>query len=410
MEKTIKKKWLGDIALTKDLVLLLLIGGLYSLSIALSNTFVNVFLWKQTGDFFQLGLYNFMIAITQPIMFILAGRIAKKVDRIIVLRIGVFILALYYSVVVMSGANAANYLLVLGALIGAGYGFYWLAYNVLTFEITDPHNRDFFNGFLGVLNSLGGIFAPLFAAFMISKFIGFSGYILIFSISLGCFAVCAVLSFFMKRRPAKGHYFFVQILKERRNNPDWRRITNAHLFQGLREGIFAFVINVYVYISTGSEMALGTFAFLNSTVSFISYYLASRFIKKKDRKKAIFLGGLFLFLSIFIIVYKVTYPFFLLYSVIIAISYPMVLVPFLSMTYDVIGQAREAGELRIEYVVVRELFLNVGRILSVSLFLFVVSFFPGEGTLSLLLIFLGAGYLAIYTCIRHIQIHEHASL
>ena len=48
------KKIFGDIEITKDLIFLLIIGGLYSLSIALSNTFVNVYIWKQTEDFFKL--------------------------------------------------------------------------------------------------------------------------------------------------------------------------------------------------------------------------------------------------------------------------------------------------------------------------------------------------------------------
>lgn len=95
MKQKSQKKWLGDVHITKDLLLLLLIGGLYSLSIALSNTFVNVYLWKQTGDFFQIGLYNLTVAIIQPVTFIFAGRMAKKVDRIIVLRLGVIFLAIF---------------------------------------------------------------------------------------------------------------------------------------------------------------------------------------------------------------------------------------------------------------------------------------------------------------------------
>ena len=37
------KKWTGDMEINRDLRILLIIGGLYSMSIALSNTFVNVF-------------------------------------------------------------------------------------------------------------------------------------------------------------------------------------------------------------------------------------------------------------------------------------------------------------------------------------------------------------------------------
>lgn len=82
-------KLIGDVELTKDLKILLVTGGLYSLSVALSNTFVNVFLWKQSGEFRDLGLYNLAIILLQLFTFTLAGRWAKKIDRVIVFRIGV---------------------------------------------------------------------------------------------------------------------------------------------------------------------------------------------------------------------------------------------------------------------------------------------------------------------------------
>jgi len=47
------EQFLDKDSLNRDLLLLLLIGGLYSLGIFLSNTFVNVYLWRQTNDFFN---------------------------------------------------------------------------------------------------------------------------------------------------------------------------------------------------------------------------------------------------------------------------------------------------------------------------------------------------------------------
>src|SRR3954462_14325912 len=102
---TFKKHLFGDIELTKDLMLLLLIGGLYSLSVALSNTFVNIFLWKQTGELLDIGLYNLAVTLAQPLTFILAGRWEKKIDRVIVLGIGVIFLALFYVSVLAVGAS-----------------------------------------------------------------------------------------------------------------------------------------------------------------------------------------------------------------------------------------------------------------------------------------------------------------
>lgn len=189
------KKLIGDIDLTKDLLLLLLIGGLYSLSVALSNTFVNIYLWKQSGDFKDLAIYNLSVVVLQPLTFILAGRWAKKIDRVIVLRIGVIFLAVFYLTVLAIGTNASQFLVVLGGLLGIGYGFYWLAFNVLTFEITEPETRDFFNGFLGILSSVGGMIGPIVAGTVISKLEKFTGYSVIFATSLGLFSVAVILSF-----------------------------------------------------------------------------------------------------------------------------------------------------------------------------------------------------------------------
>ncbi len=398
------KKLIGDVEVNKDLMLLLIIGGLYSLSIALSNTFVNVYLWKQSGEFSDLGFYNLAIVVFQPLTFILAGRWAKKIDRVIVLRLGVVFLALFYLFVLFIGDKASTYLLMLGALLGIGYGFYWLAFNVLTFEITEPETRDFFNGFLGILTSVGGMIGPFAAGYIISTLEKFTGYTVIFTISLLLFFAAVILSLFLKRRGAEGRYELRRIFEERKNNNNWRYITNAHFFQGLREGTFLFAVSVLVFITTNSEMALGTFGLLNSAVAFVCYYLATRLIKKEYRKKAILAGGLILYAAIFFLVFELTYMKLLFYAVTIAIAYPLLLVPYVSLTYDVIGRGWKAAEMRIEYIVVREVFLNMGRAASIILFLIAVIFFDTDKSIPVLLCILGAGHALIYPFVRKVEL------
>jgi YQGE family putative transporter len=84
---------------------------------------VNIYLWKQTGKYSDIALYNLSIVTLQPLTFILAGRWAKKVDRVKVLRIGVIILAVFYLTVLITGTKASTFLLLLGSLLGMGYGF-----------------------------------------------------------------------------------------------------------------------------------------------------------------------------------------------------------------------------------------------------------------------------------------------
>jgi YQGE family putative transporter len=400
------QKLFGDVEVNKELILLLIIGGLYSLGIALSNAFVNVYLWKQSGSFLDLGIYNLSIAIMQPVTFVIAGRWAKKIDRVIVFRLGVAFLAVFYLSVLLIGNNAANNIILLGGLLGIGSGFYWLSFNVLTFEITEPETRDFFNGFLGIMSSSAGMIGPIVAGFVISRFAGDIGYKSIFSISLGLFFCAVILSLFLKRRNAHGRYLLLDVLKERKRNVNWRMITNAHFFQGIREGTFIFVIGVLVFITTGSEFALGKYGLINSAVAFFFYYLATRLITKKMRKKSILIGGILLYASIFLILFDLTYAKLIMYAITIAIAYPMLLVPYISLTYDVIGRSWNAAEARIEYIVVRELFLNLGRITSILLFILAVTLFDEKQSIPILLAVIGSGHSFIYFFIRKVTLLE----
>mgnify|MGYP002376401709 CR=1 FL=1 len=402
------KNIIGDVELNRDLLLLLAVGGLYSLSIALSNTFVNVYLWKQSGQFVDLAIYNLSIVVMQPIIFMFAGRLAKKIDRVFILRFGVSFLAVFYLTVLLAGENAGSRLVLLGSVLGIGYGFYWLAFNVLTFEITEPDTRDFFNGFLGILNSGAGMIGPIVAGYVISRLADNTGYTVIFSLSLALFSVAVITSFFLKRRESRGRYILKKIWTERNSDPNWRSITNAHFFQGLREGIFVFLINVFVFITTKSELALGKFGLINSAVSFFAYYFATRLIKKGARKKAILMGGLVLFGALFLILFHMTYVTLLLYAVAIAIGYPILLVPYSSLTYDVIGKARYARKARIEYIVVREVFLNIGRIVSILVFLLLVSLLKEDLGIPVSLVLLGAGHTLIYYFVKDIRLTEPA--
>lgn len=391
--------------INRDLILLLLIGGLYSLGIFLSNTFVNIYLWKQSGEYITIAIYNLAIYIFQPVTFVLAGKIAKKIDRIFVLRLGVVFLSIFFLSVLIIAENAAKYNFLLGGLLGIGYGFYWLAFNVLTFEITEPETRDFFNGVLGILQSFGGMIGPLVAGIIISKMTENIGYTVIFGLSFLLFISAVACSFFLKRRQAEGDFYFIKVLKEKDNNENWRKILQAHIFQGLREGIFLFVITIWVFLITKSEFSLGMFNLFLSGFSFIVYFFATKFIKPEKRKTAILYGSVILYGSLFIILFKINYNLLILYAISVGIAYPIINVPYASLTYDVIGQAKFAKKLRVEYMVVREVFVNIGRVTSIVTFLLAISLFSSDYVIPLLLVVFGAAHLFIYLVIKDIHIN-----
>ncbi|WP_079530287.1 MFS transporter [Halobacillus hunanensis] len=400
------KTWLNQENVSRDLILLLLIGGLYSLGIFLSSTFVNIYLWKQSNSYSEIALYNLCIYIMQPLTFIVAGKWTKRIDRVIVLRAGVTVLSLFFLMVLIIGEHAASYNLFLGSLLGVGYGFYWLAFNVLTFEITEPDTRDFFNGFLGILQSFGGMTGPLFAGFVISRLDNFTGYTVIFGISFTLFIVAVMVSFGLSRRKAKGNFSFRRIMDERKNNDSWNRILQAHVSQGFREGTFLFAVSIWIFLLTKSEFSLGVFNLVYSGFSFLFFFLVGKWVRPRYRKKAIFYAGLALSLSVFLLIISDSLGLLLLYGAIAGIFFPFFYVPYVSLTYDVIGKSWNAGEMRIEYIVVREIFLDGGRVLSILTFLLAIMIIPPETGIPYILLIVGAGHLLVYFFIKDINLKK----
>src|SRR5690554_6135232 len=126
--------------------LLLIVHGLFAIANALSGTFVNVYLWKVSNDFALIGWFALSNQVANVITFWLAGKWVKEHNKMNSLRLGVALSAGFYLLVLFLQKEAVDYVLVLGSVQGMAAGFFWLAFNVVYFEVTGPGNRDKFNG------------------------------------------------------------------------------------------------------------------------------------------------------------------------------------------------------------------------------------------------------------------------
>ncbi|GAA0457761.1 MFS transporter [Alkalibacillus silvisoli] len=379
----------------KNLYLLLTIGLLYTLGIFLSNIFVNIFLWKQSEDIQVVAWYNLFIALSQMIIYIVFGKWAKKIDRILILRAGIILISIFFISVLAFGENAAQFNYLLGSLLGAGYGFFWLAFNVLTFEVTEPYTRDFFNSTLGMLQSASGMVGPISAGFIITVLEGYTGYLTIFFISFILFILAVVCSFFIERRQVEGNYSLRVAINERNKNPNWKMLLNAHFFQGTREGVFLFLVGLLVYMGTTSEMTVGIYNFTYAVTSLLAYQLVARVVTPSNRIKFITVGVISSYLSVFwLLISDVPYEFYI-YGAVIGIAFPLFFAPYMSISYDVIGQANQARDYRIEYIILREIALSFGRGTSLLLFIVGLLFIEQSTWIQYGLVIFGVGYLIV---------------
>lgn len=388
--------------LRRDYINLLVISGLYSLALALSNIFVNLYIWKQFESLLVLGYFNGIVFLTQLLAIYGGGKLCKWKDRVFVLRLGILFYTLFYLAVLVTKHWPVEKILLLGTFSGVAAGLYWISFNVLVFEVTSPDTRSKFLGFVGMLTSLGTLIGPMTSALIIQNY-GITGYTFVFILSLCLFVIASIVSIFLHRRKRMGQFQFKKAKVAYQQQKNYRIINWAHFFQGLREGVFAFTISTYLFIITNNELAVGQYMLIHSIVSIISYYFVSRLLQPKHRLKSIAVSAIFLFLSLFLIIGQVTMMHFIFYAVIIAFMYPFMLVPFQSISYDVVGKLPNLGEYRLEYLVWRDLFLTTGRLVSVLFYILVLLTFPIKIALTVILLVLGSGHSIIYFIVRKIE-------
>ncbi|SDW67571.1 MFS transporter, YQGE family, putative transporter [Marininema mesophilum] len=357
--------------------LLLMISGLFAVSTALSNIFVNVYFWKIKNDFGIIGQFNTANYLWMAITFIFAGRLAKQVDRVITIRIGVVLLAAFYLSVLLMGKDAVNHVFFLGSFLGIGSGFFWLSFNVLYFEITEKYNRDIFNGFSGLFTSLSGIIAPSVSGWIITRINHFTGYRIIFTLSLLVFLAAVAVSFMLQRRSASGRYRLFDVLKLcRKRENHWFWVNLSMIGQGMREGLFGFLTSLLFYVATRDELALGSYLTVSSFFGLLSYFIVGRYMRIRWRDESILFGTVMLGIVSLPLLWDINAWTLAILGVGSAFFYPIYMVPLTSAVFDVIGETQETAKYRVEYVVARELALNTGRLFAVLVFLWWVIYMP----------------------------------
>lgn len=374
----------------KETKMLLLISAVFTLAMGLSGIFINVFFWRETNNFIVIVIYNLMHYVFTPISFISAGWLTKKKNGIWSLRIGLILFAAFFGLIFLIGSKGTFYIFLLGILYGIAAGFYWLAYHTLSFDYTTIDNRDTFNGYNGSCASIAGVIAPISSAFIISRFQGYKGYYIVFAATLSLFVLLILISMFLKCRNYGSNLVFQTVIKG--NSNEWNNIRIATAIWGFRDVVIGFILNILIIKTTGSELSLGEFSLIAALISCAAFTIVQKFIKPNRRRTSLFIGSVFSFAAIFGLFFKVTYSTILIYTVMEAFFLPFYIIQLSSATFNVIDRSNEE-ELRVEYIINKELALNCGRVISGLILLILLTVFKNIRTLNYFLVFIGTAPL-----------------
>src|SRR5699024_11714244 len=75
----------------------------------------------------------------------------------------------------------------------------------------------------------------------------------------------------------------------------------THFLEGLRDGVFLFVISIWIFMIIDSELRYGVINTVVSLLAFISYFVVLRIIRSSRRPFFILVGSILMYVAVIFI-------------------------------------------------------------------------------------------------------------
>lgn len=359
-----------DRRLSAEAVLTIGIHSLFQFGASMAGLFLNLYLWRLTEDLVVNGVYNMIVFLLTPAGFLAGAWLAKRTDRLVTYRIGILLTAMFYLLVILAGTAVVKFYMLFGLFNGFASGMYWTAYLVLMYEVSTSSNRIRFIALNTTFFNLAGLAGPAVAGTIIGLMEGLTGYLMTFGLALILFIAAATAS--LRIRPSdirhkKLYMKFVPLALRRQ--PSWLKALCAFFLWGLFQGITLFLPGIMLYSTVGREDWVGYLTIFFSGLVILSSFIISRFARERLGKLYVLLssagvaaGASFLFIDY-------TFWTVAVFMIMFSLGNPLMHNTLSNYYYRQIAMLPLKGQLRNEAVVMRETFLNAGRVLSIVLLL-----------------------------------------
>lgn len=363
-----------DQRLGREAIISLIIHASFQFGASMSGLFLNLYLWRLTQDFTINAVYNIVNFAMTPIAFAVGGYIAKKLDRMVVYRWGILLSAAFYLLVILAGETVPNYYIWFALLNGISAGFYWTGYLILQYDVSTDRNRVRYLAINMVTFNSAGLVGPALAGSIIARMEGLQGYLFIFLIAFIMFVISALISTKIKAIIShhKTYYLRYVGLVIKKNKLWFYSLCSFFIF-GLFQGIMLFLPNILLFQALGREDLVGYFGVLFSGITVATGYVISRKAQKEQARKYIMYATMCIIAASCLLVIDIKLWSVIIFMVVFSVCNPLTVNSMTSYFYRLISALPLKGQLKVESVVMREAFLNSGRVLAIFILVLLAS-------------------------------------
>lgn len=333
----------------------------------LLGIFLPVYLFQAYGSItsvliFFLALYSIYLVLVAP-----AAKIASKISFKNSLIISVSGGSTFYLSLLFFDINIAAFSALAVVALIFDKLFYWTPYHSGLGKFLDRSHRGSIVGKIGAMESVIGVFTPVIAGLVLTYF-GFD------SLFVVAFIIYSISVVPLSVMPPINEYFsfdYLQTWKFLFHKRDWK-ILLTYMADGSQEMIGAVLWPIFIWqILSGDFEAVGILISLIVILTILIKLLMGRYTDKFDKKKLIKYGTIFYSLGWVAKAFVNTG-----FGIFIVSGYHNFAGIIMRTPYDALmyEKAADSGHYIDEYIVLRQMAMAVGRILTLVLLIGMFNF------------------------------------
>lgn len=360
-----------------ELKFYLIMNALFSFGTGLSGVFQNVFLWRLDKTYSLLAYYSLYWSVAIIISFGLCAWIARKTSPMIAMRFGFVFYLITYLIMLFFHDHLSEHIILLGISNGLAMSLYYVGMHMAVLDLTTNEKRDQVLYIQGILFTIGGIIAPLISGLLISRFQGMIGYYVVFFTTCVFLFFSFMVSLRVKGNPVTTKSYFWDVIKN--PSPEWKKMYSVMFADGIVSGVFStFLITMMTFKVAGGELNLGLYNTGAQIMSVFAFYILAKFSTSNDRIAIFAIGSVTIVVSSVILSAFPVFLSLIFFGVFSPIAMNMINTSMNAMIYEAIEKDVNYQQKRLDYIIIREIPLGVGRIIGVFLFLTMKNYFNLE--------------------------------
>ena len=351
--------------LTRNAWLLITVHSLHwTIELFLNTFLVAYFLNLTNNNIVPVSTFYIFTYIVIMCVFLFLGQKIKCGNKLLFYRLSFVVNTVSLLIIIYLKYEITNYIWLIGAVLGLEKALFYLPQNLMTSQEAKADILIKFNAYRTALNNIVKIVMPVILGWFISmdSYIDTAGFV------LGLAIIGMIPTYLIKdAKPYKKSFNLKALIVLALRKKDIKLSLVAEMLKGLVFDILDVLIVLYIIYMFKTNFNLGIITSIFAMGTAVSNFLFGKFCSYKNLTLILLISSLITIIGTCYFIADTTKFSFIVYNFVFACAAQLIKTSVDVNSYKISQNKTVAILYRTEYVVLREMFLNLGRIIGFTM-------------------------------------------